>query len=119
MYADDTTLSTIIQSFNNNELNESIEEQLNKEIYNITEWLDINQLSLNVDKSEYIIHKHANKKLIPIQLKINDKPIKKVQKCIFVGLTLNENLNWKEHIDVTANKCSKTIGIFNKLFSTK
>ena len=65
-YTDDTTLSTTIQSFNNNEHNESIEEQLNKEIYKITEWLDINKLSLNVAKSAYIIHKHANKQLIRI-----------------------------------------------------
>ena len=54
MYADDTTLSATIQSFNNNELNENIEEQLNKEIYKISEWLDINKLSLNVAKSACI-----------------------------------------------------------------
>ena len=113
MYTDDTTLFTTIQSFNNHELNESIEEQLNKEIYKITQWLDINKLPLNVAKSAYIIHKHANKQLIPIQLKINDKPIQKVHKFNFFGLTLNENLNSKDHIDSTANKWSKTITIFN------
>ena len=33
----------------------------------------------------------------------------------FLGLTLDENLNWKQHNQKTANKCSRIIGIIDKL----
>ncbi len=33
----------------------------------------------------------------------------------FLGLTINEHLNWKSHIDKLANKISKTMGVLNKL----
>ncbi len=33
----------------------------------------------------------------------------------FLGLTINEHLNWKGHIDKLANKISKTMGVLNKL----
>ena len=33
----------------------------------------------------------------------------------FLGLTLDAHLNWKQHTDKTANKCSRTIGIINRL----
>ena len=33
----------------------------------------------------------------------------------FLGLTLDENLNWKQHKQKTPNKCSRIIGIINKL----
>ncbi len=33
----------------------------------------------------------------------------------FLGLTINENLNWKSHIDKIEYKISKNMGILNKL----
>ncbi len=33
----------------------------------------------------------------------------------FLGLTINENLNWKSHINKIDNKISKNMGILNKL----
>ena len=52
MYADDTTLScTIPRSVNINE-NVEFECRLNKELCSIDEWLKVNKLSLNVNKSK-------------------------------------------------------------------
>ena len=50
-----------------------------------------------------------------LQLNINGTPIEKVYDFNFTGLTLNENLNWKNHLDKLAVKCSRTSGIINKL----
>ena len=33
----------------------------------------------------------------------------------FLGLIMDEHLNWKSHVDTISNKCSKTIGVLNKL----
>ena len=37
------------------------------------------------------------------------------QPTSYIGLTIDEHLQWKQHIEKTANKCSRTIGIINKL----
>ncbi len=41
--------------------------------------------------------------------------IDRVHEFNFLGLTMNENLNWKSHINKISNKVSKCIGILNKL----
>ena len=56
-----------------------------------------------------------NKTVDNLELNINGTPIEKVLDFNFLGLTLNENLNWKNHIDKIAIKCSKASGIINKL----
>ena len=50
-----------------------------------------------------------------LQLNINGIAIEKVYDFNFLGLTLNENINWKNHIEKIAIKSSKIIGILNKL----
>ena len=66
-------------------------------------------------KSKYIFHKITNKKVNNLQLNINGIAIEKVYDFNFLGLTLNENINWKNHIEKIAIKSSKIIGILNKL----
>ncbi len=44
-----------------------------------------------------------------------DTDIEKVSNFNFLGLTINEHLNWKCHIDNISNKISKNIGMINKL----
>ena len=36
---------------------------------------------------------------------------------MFLGITINNKLNWNSHINKVTNKISKTVGIFNKLRS--
>ena len=50
-YADD---STIYKSFKMSNISRSI-TKFNDELYNITEWLKLNKLSLNIKKSKYIL----------------------------------------------------------------
>jgi len=41
-----------------------------------------------------------------------------VQTTKFLGVIINENLTWSDHINVVANKCSKNLGIIRKLRKT-
>ena len=50
--------------------------------------------------------------------KINNEEIQKVSSFCFLGLTIDETLSWKTHIQNTSNKISKTLGILNKLKHT-
>ena len=115
MYADNTNLSASLQSIESINPNETVDSLINKELSKISEWLSLNRLSLNVKKSKYIVHKMTNKKVNNLQLNINGIAIEKVYDFNFLGLTLNENINWKNHIEKIAIKSSKIIGILNKL----
>ena len=55
MYADDTTLTSTINTFNGNTNNDNVETSLNAELLKINEWLQINKLSLNISKSKFMI----------------------------------------------------------------
>ncbi len=55
------------------------------------------------------------KKVDLLQLNIENTPIDRVSDFNFLGLTINEHLNWKSHIDKLANKTSKIMGVLNKL----
>ena len=41
--------------------------------------------------------------------------IERVDEFNFLGLTLDSNLNWRKNTEKISNKCSKTIGILNRL----
>ncbi len=46
---------------------------------------------------------------------INNTDIERAQEFNFLGLTLDENVNWNSHINTISNNVSKNIGILNKL----
>ncbi len=55
------------------------------------------------------------KHVASISLKIEDTVIEKVKDFNFLGLIINEHLNWKTDTDKVSNTISKTIGILNRL----
>ena len=114
MYADDTIVFTTIQ-LSNTCPTKDIEYNLNSDLNKINKWLKINKLSLNVKKSKYIIHKLRNKQVNNLLLKIDETVIERVQNCNLLGVTLQENLSWDVPIKYILIKCSKLIGILNKL----
>ena len=57
LYADDTTLTSPLCSFTHGAQNDvsHVSSQINSELLNIFDWLKVNKLSLNVDKTKYMI----------------------------------------------------------------
>lgn len=115
IYADDTNLNTTIELIAERNPNQDINTILNNELTNISHWLKLNKLSLNAKKSKYMIFHKPHKRIPVINLIIDDTSIEKVSNFDFLGLTLNENLNWKSHIDKISNKISRSIGILNRM----
>ena len=60
IYADDTTLSSPLNTFNDNIQNGNLESLINDELLKINEWLKINKLSLNIAKSKYMTFQRTN-----------------------------------------------------------
>ena len=60
IYADDTTLSNTLNTFNDNIQNDNLESLINDELLKINEWLNINKLSLNIAKYKYMTFQRTN-----------------------------------------------------------
>ena len=112
MFADDTNLFYSDENIN------TLFTTVNNELQNINEWFISNKLSLNVKKTKYsFFHKSRQKDDIPLvlpKLTINDHQIARVESIKFLGVFLDENLTWKEHIKYTENKIAKNIGLLWK-----
>ncbi len=61
-----------------------------------------------------IIHT-PQKRVNPLGLKIENTIVERVYEFNFLGLIMNENLNWKIHVNNIAKQISKSMGILNKL----
>ena len=111
LYADDTSLYNKIQAPVTSPID------INDELSGVYNWLAVNKLSLNVKKTKYMIFHAINKNIdgsvTPVQ--IDKIPIERVSNFNFLGLNLNENMSWKSHIDITANKITKFSGVLNGL----
>ena len=108
LFADDTNIFLSGKSL------QSMSMTLNEQLTAIYEWLCCNKLSLNVLKTHYMIFTPRNKKVNDINLYINNVPIGRVYVTKFLGVQIDSQLNWKNHIEYTCKKLSKCIGILLK-----
>ena len=115
MYADDTTLTSTLETFSTNELNGNTASSINIELNKISEWLKLNRLTLNDQKNKYMLYKTSKKKVQTLLLQMDNKIIDKVLDFKFLGIHFNEQLKWKSHIDKLSVKCCRILGILNRL----
>ena len=106
MYADDTILSASAVS------STELFSKMNTDLINIRNWLLANKLSLNVTKTEYMLfgstHRLSNLGK-PNILKIGDEEIKRVDKTKYLGMSLDEQLTWTEHIEQLCLRVNRSI----------
>ena len=90
---------------------------VNKELEKIADWFKANQLSLNISKTNFIIFCNSKKKYDSSNLKVilNNIAIQQVNHVKFLGVYIDEHLNWDKHVQEIASKLSKNIGIMTKL----
>ena len=78
-----------------------------KELANIAEWMRVNKLSPNPQKTEFMIIGHplsTRKPELPETLKLNGSEIKRVEKIKYLGIIIDENLNWDEQFKRVRSK---------------
>ena len=75
IYADDTTLSSTLNTFNDNIQNANFESLINDELLKINKRLKINKLSLNIATSKYMTFQRTNKHIQTLTLNICNIPI--------------------------------------------
>ena len=109
LFADDTNL--FISGKNSHELYEAANNDLNA----ISEWLQVNRLSLNVKKTHYMLFSSTKIMSTNAELKIEGEAISEVTKTKFLGVIIDNRLNWQHHISNISCKIAKGIGVIIKL----
>ena len=84
----------------------------------VEKWLRYNKLTLNLSKTTFMIVSPLNKKLrrpTSFEVKFSGYSLTKSQQTKYLGIFVDENLNWDAHIKSICNKLSHISGIFYKL----
>ena len=108
MYADDTTIYFNPEDFDFYNTEKHIKAELEK----VNTWLKLNKLSLNVQKTKFMVFHRKQKKVSEVNVAIDNTVIERVQSFNFLDIMLNEALSWKNHIVMVSKKISKLQGFF-------
>ena len=109
MYADDTNIFYSGKSLTD------IENSLNSDLTTLSNWLSVNKLSLNLNKTHSMLFTLNNRlKNYKPNIKINDTEIESLNSTTFLGVVIDQNFTWSKHISHLANKISKAVGIIKK-----
>ena len=114
IYADDTTLFSTLEDFNLHN-GCSISQNINNDLSRISEWLHVDKLCLNANKSKFMLFHSPNKKIDIPSIEINSTEVYCVDNFNFLGILLDKHLNWKSQTSKIANKISRTIGVLTTL----
>ena len=112
MYADDTHLT-----YADNDIC-SLEASLNQDLLNINNWLIANKLTLNRTKTEFMLigsRQKLNSLSVLPDLEINGTQLNRVDFTKSLGVLIDENLTWSNHINAISKKISSGIGSMKRI----
>ena len=112
MYADDTSLAYSAKSVSD------ISNVMNYELESLRKWLFSNKLSLNVAKTTSMLigtrnrlQDKSNGELHRTNFNISDELIEQKTCVKYLGIQIDSQLKWKEHVESVSLKVSRAIGM--------
>ena len=83
-------------------------------INDLGNWFRSNKLTLSTNKSCFIYFKSSRSKIkeIPNLLNFGENTINRVKSVKYLGVTLEEHLNWSEHIQEVCNSLKSCFSTF-------
>ena len=87
--------------------NRNIIRKLNIDLKSLNYWLMANKISLNSSKTELIIFRDKNKHVPSLNIKLNGIKLVPKSEIKYLGLTMDEHLTFKTHINITNAKLKR------------
>ena len=110
LFADDTNLILTDKCV------DSLISKASREIDAIFNWFNANKLSLNTEKTKYILFRSPQTRLPSTDnVTIDGKPIEQVKSIKFLGVHIDECLKWEEHIKLKNNQIAKNLSVINRV----
>ena len=108
LFAYDTNL------FCTNDKLDILVNEINVELVKILTWVRVNKLSLNIEKTNFMLFTPKGFSRDMDYISIDGHRIEEVRQTKFLGVILDNKLNWHAHCDYICSKMSKGIGIIIK-----
>lgn len=108
LFADDTTLYVTSQD------NDSLREKMNEDLQLISNWFQANKLTLNINKTCFCHFRSPSKPEIT-GLQINGQPINYSPSVKYLGIHVDYQLSWKNHIEKLVSKVNMYLGIICRI----
>ena len=85
-----------------------LESTINDQIKLVNAWLCANKLSLNIEKTNFIIFHPTQKKIADnFQLILNNQSLKREYKIKYLGVFVDCHLNWRDHVSFISKKIKR------------
>jgi hypothetical protein len=111
LFADDTNILCYNQCLS------TLLNIVNTELERLNQWFISNKLSVNVKKTSYMLF--GRKKVDTVanvsSVILNNCVLERVVSTKFLGVIVDDKLNWNEHISYVSLKISQILGAFRKL----
>ena len=109
LFADDTTFAVSHPDF------DTMTNLLNDELEKVADWFLSNRLTINVSKTELILHTNRRQAVTNGQVLLDNSPIQFSEDCLFLGTVIDENLSFSKHVQHILKKISRNTGILFKI----
>lgn len=114
LYADDSTLHSSGKKL------ENIEKDLQSSLNKIDSWCKTNSMFLHPDKTKCMListrQKHQRKKM-SLNLSISSTAIDQVSEHRVLGVVIDQDMNWKLHLQKICKSLSRNLYLMAKLYS--
>ena len=92
----------------------TLESRINKEMDKVLTWLNVNKLTINLDKTSYMIV--TNKKInYNFNINFGNQLISRCTQANYLGVIIDEKLTWKYHIQTVKRKLASGCWALYKL----
>ena len=109
LFADDATFS-----FSGKNLDDLV-SLCNTELSKFHEWSVSNRLSVNIDKTNFLLVSNILGNTDSINIIMNNRAINRKSHVTYLGVILDENVKFNKHTDYIGSKISRSIGVLSKI----
>ena len=111
LFADDMYISYTADSIG------ALQDKMQQDLNIIHNWLSINKLSINLNKTVYIsFHRKTTVNVDhDINLQLQGQTIKRVTVTKYLGIYINQHLEWGDHIQYICKKVAPILGVLYRV----
>ena len=106
LYADDTNIFIEGTEYH------KVISSLNTELLKVSDYLNSNNLTINLKKTHYIVFHRSRIKINSINLVILNKTIEITRSTKFLGVIIDNKLKWTDHITYIKRKSQRQLELY-------
>ena len=112
LFADDTSVLVKDKDYN------KFKQKMNLTLTSLDQWFTANQLVLNVTKTNIIKFEPKTRGHLPLIIPYKDQVLEEVNSAKFLGIYVDNNMNWKKHIEQISHKLNVACSMIRNLTNT-